>query len=150
MRIAARAPSCALDYCKFDSATQQFCGRVALDPSGGGNGIFANPRYRPDLGGRSRPLDGRHVHQKLWRSLKHEDVYLKFYADRKELHAGLADWIAFYNEERPHQAHGYRTPMAVWRAGATAKAVDMVDNAEGALPTCPQPQQQAQTEALAA
>lgn len=68
----------------------------------------------------------------------------------KELHAGLADWIAFYNEERPHQAHGYRTPMAVWRAGATAKAVDMVDNAEEALPTCPQPQQQTQTEALAA
>ncbi|MCA1551462.1 transposase [Bradyrhizobium sp. BRP19] len=65
-------------------------------------------------------------------------------------HAGLADWIAFYNEERPHQAHGYRTPIAVWRAGATAKAVDMVDNAEEALPTCPQPQQQTQTEALAA
>ncbi|WP_439397242.1 integrase core domain-containing protein [Bradyrhizobium sp. PMVTL-01] len=55
---------------------------------------------------------------------------------------GPRRWIAFYNEERPHQAHGYRTPMAVWRAGVTAKAVDMVDNAEEALPTCPQPQQQ--------
>ena len=83
-------------------------------------------------------------------ALKHEDVYLKFYADGKELRAGLSNWISFHNEERPHQALGYRSPMAVWRAGAAAKTVDMVDNAEEALPTCPQPQQQTQTEALAA
>jgi len=55
---------------------------------------------------------------------------------------GIAEWIAFYNERRPHHALADRTPMAVWRDGAAApKAVDMMDNA-GALPTCPQPQKQ--------
>ena len=80
--------------------------------------------------------------------LKHEDIYLKGYADGREAHAGC--WIAFYNHQRPHQALGDRTPMAVWREGISGglgnMAVDMtlrLDNA-GALPTCPQPQQQQQ------
>jgi putative transposase len=53
-----------------------------------------------------------------------------------------------YNNRRPHQALSYRTPMAVWRNGAGAQALDMMDNAR-ALPTCPQPQQQQQTDSLA-
>jgi len=65
------------------------------------------------------------------------------------LHEGLADWIAFYNNRRPHQALRHRTPMAVWRDGAATTAVDMMDNAR-ALPTCPQPKQQQQTDFLAA
>lgn len=89
--------------------------------------------------------------ERLWRSLKHEDIYLKGYADGREARAGIGEWIAFYNERRLHQALGYRAPMAVWRAGVAAvdkmvdkTAVDMtlrLDNAK-ALPTCPQPQQQ--------
>ena len=58
---------------------------------------------------------------------------------------------ALYNTRRPHQALDNRTPMAIWRDGVTGAlgntAVDMtlrLDNA-GALPTCPQPQQQQQT-----
>jgi putative transposase len=86
--------------------------------------------------------------ERLWRSLKHEDIYLKGYADGREAKAGIASWIAFYNDRRLHQALGYRTPMAVWRERMrAAKAVDMVDNAD-ALTTCPQQQQQ--TESLAA
>jgi hypothetical protein len=58
-----------------------------------------------------------------------------------------------YNRQRPHQALGYVTPMAVWCDGVVdavaAQAVDMMDNAR-ALPTCPQPQQQQQTALLAA
>ena len=66
------------------------------------------------------------------------------YADGREAARGIAEWVAFYNERRPHQALADRTPMAVWRqAIADAKAVDMMDNAP-ALPTCPQPQQQTQ------
>jgi hypothetical protein len=64
-------------------------------------------------------------------------------------HQGLSNWVAFYNNRRPHQVLSYRTPMAVWRNGAVAQAVDMMDNAR-ALPTCPQPQQQQQTDLLAA
>lgn len=86
--------------------------------------------------------------ERLWRSLKHEDIYLQHYADGREAKAGIAAWIAVYNEQRLHQALGYRTPMTVWRAGAAGEAVDMMDNA-AALPTGPQ-QQKPQTDRLAA
>jgi len=100
------------------------------------------------MDGRGRWMDNVFI-ERLWRSLKYEDVYLKGYADGRALHEGLADWIAFYNNRRPHQALDHRTPMVVWRNGAAASAVDMMDNAR-ALPTCPQPQQQQQTGFLAA
>ncbi|WFU23512.1 integrase core domain-containing protein [Bradyrhizobium sp. CB1717] len=69
-------------------------------------------------------------------------ISLKGYADGREAKAGIANWIAFYNGRRLHQALGYRAPMAVWRERMqAAKAVDMMDNAD-ALATCPQQQQQ--------
>ena len=99
------------------------------------------------MDGRGRWMDNVFI-ERLWRSLKHEEVYLKHYADAREAREGIAQWIAFYNSRRPHQALGYRTPMSVWRLGVTGdlgeRAVDMtlrLDNAK-ALPTCPQPQQQ--------
>ena len=80
--------------------------------------------------------------ERLWRSLKHEDVYLKGYADGCQAKAGIADWMEFYNGRRLHQALGYRTPMSIWReAAAVATTVDMMDNAT-ALTTCSQQQQQ--------
>jgi hypothetical protein len=55
------------------------------------------------------------------------NIYLKGYADGCEAKAGIANWIAFYNGRRLHQALGYRTPMAVWRERMqAAKAVDMM------------------------
>jgi putative transposase len=85
--------------------------------------------------------------ERLWRSLKHEDIYLKGYADGREAHIGIASWFEFYNTTRPHQALGHRSPMTVWREGILPNtAVDMtlhLDNAV-ALPTWPQPQQQQQ------
>jgi putative transposase len=99
------------------------------------------------MDGRGRWLDNVMI-ERLWRSLKYEEVYLKDYADGREARAGIAAWIGFYNGRRPHQALGDRTPMQVWRAGAAGApddpAVDMtlrLDNAD-ALPTCPQPPQQ--------
>jgi len=89
--------------------------------------------------------------ERLRRSLKHEEIYLKGYADSREAKAGIASWVAFYNTLRPHRALGNRTPMTVWRAGVTLElgetAVDMtlrLDNA-AALPTSPPPQQQSRT-----
>ncbi len=99
------------------------------------------------MDGRGRWMDNVFI-ERLWRSLKYEDVYLKSYADGGEAACGIAAWIAFYNERRPHQALADRTSMAVWRKAITgAGAVDMMDNAS-ALPTCPQ--QQKQTQSLAA
>jgi len=117
---------------------------------------FTSPRFtqvlkqanvKISMDGKGRWMDNVFI-ERLWRSLKYEDVYLKGYADGREAKAGIGAYFAFYNKQRLHQALGYRTPMAVWRAAATTSAVDMMDNA-AVLPTCPQRQQQ-QTTALAA
>jgi putative transposase len=95
------------------------------------------------MDGRGRWMDNVFI-ERLWRSLKHEDVYLKGYADGLEARHGIAAWMEFYNERRLHQALGYRAPMALWREHiASAKAVDMMDNAF-ALPASPQQKQQTQ------
>ena len=53
--------------------------------------------------------------ERLWRSLKSEDVYLPGYAGGRQTKPGIGHWIAFYNTGRPHQALGYSTPMTMWR-----------------------------------
>jgi putative transposase len=111
-------------------------------------GVLMAADVRISMDGRGRWMDNVFI-ERLWRSLKHEDIYLKGYVDGREAHSGVAAWFAFYNTGRPHQGLGNRTPMAVWRQGTTGalgEAVDMLDNAR-ALPTCPQPQQQQQLHA---
>jgi putative transposase len=110
-------------------------------------GTLAAAGIRISMDGRGRWMDNVFI-ERLWRSLKHEDIYLKGYSDGRDAKAGISEWIAFYNHSRPHQALGNRTPMAVWRDGVTGalgnKAVDMtlcLDNAR-ALPTYPQPPHQ--------
>jgi putative transposase len=111
-------------------------------------GALTAAGVRISMDGRGRWMDNVFI-ERLWRSLKHEDVYLKGYADGREAHAGIAAWFGFYNTRRPHQALASRAPMAVWCDGIGGfidTAVDMtlrLDNA-CALPTCPQPQQQQQ------
>jgi putative transposase len=77
-------------------------------------GVLASAGIRISMDGRGRWMDNVFI-ERLWRSLKHEDVYLKGYADGLEAKAGIAEWIGFYNTGRPHQALDNRTPMAVWR-----------------------------------
>jgi putative transposase len=67
------------------------------------------------MDGRRRWLDNVFV-ERLWRSVKHEDVYLRGYEGVLALGEGLGRYFGFYNEERPHQSLGYRTPAAVYRA----------------------------------
>jgi putative transposase len=112
-------------------------------------GVLAAAGIRISMDGRGRWMDNVFI-ERLWRSLKHEDVYLKGYADGREAKAGIAEWIGFYNTRRPHQALDNRMPMAVWREGVIGvlgeAAVDMtlrLDNAR-ALPTYPQPPPQQQ------
>jgi len=54
--------------------------------------------------------------ERLWRTVKYEEVYLKAYQDARDARAGLGDYFRFYNTERPHQSHGYRTPAEVYSA----------------------------------
>jgi putative transposase len=64
--------------------------------------------------GRGRALDNVFV-ERLWRSLKYEEVYLKDYRGVAELASGLTSWFRFYNPERPHQGLKYRTPAEVYQ-----------------------------------
>ena len=101
------------------------------------------------MDGRGRFMDNIFI-ERLWRSIKYEEIHLKAYVDGREARAGIGDWMNFYNFRRPHQAQGNQTPMAVWRAGMdrieAAATVDMplrLDNAK-ALTTYPQPKQKKQ------
>jgi len=79
-------------------------------------GTLERSGIRISMDGRGRWMDNVFI-ERLWRSLKYEDIYLKAYGDGREAKAGIAAWITFYNELRFHQALGHRTPMRVWREG---------------------------------
>jgi putative transposase len=66
------------------------------------------------MDGRGRCLDNVFV-ERLWRSVKYEDIYLHGYEGVPELRTGLGRYFPFYNEERPHQSLEYRTPGEVYR-----------------------------------
>ena len=66
--------------------------------------------------GRGRALDYVFV-ERLWRSMKYDDIYIKDYEQVPDLEAGLTAYFLFYDEERPHQSLGYRTPGEVYRSG---------------------------------
>jgi Transposase and inactivated derivatives len=65
------------------------------------------------MDGRGRCLDNVFV-ERLWRSVKYEDVYLRGYETVPELERGLAAYFRFYNDGRLHQSLGYRTPAEVY------------------------------------
>lgn len=68
------------------------------------------------MDGRGRCLDNGFV-ERLWRTVKYEDVYLRCYETVPELAQGLERYFGFYNEERLHQALAYRTPADVYWEG---------------------------------
>jgi putative transposase len=94
---------------------------------------FTSPQYlsrleahgiQISMDGRGRALDNIFV-ERLWRTVKYEEVYLQSYQTPRAARQGLARYFQFYNHERPHQALGYRTPAALYfdcgtRPGATA------------------------------
>jgi len=95
-------------------------------------------------------MDGRGSYQdnifteRLWRSVKYEEVYMKEYVTIEQAQAALAAYFLFYNHERPHQALDYQTPHQVHFTLASQPPVDMMDNTtlRSVLPTYPQAQPQ--------
>lgn len=97
---------------------------------------LASQGIRISMDGKGRFLDNIMV-ERLWRSLKYEEVFTKVHASVAEARIGIGGWITLYNNDRPHQALDYHTPAEIF---ATARAYAYVDNAK-ALPTSTQAQQ---------
>jgi putative transposase len=93
-----------------------------IAPSPAFIGALEQAGVRISMDGRGRFLHNIFI-ERLWRSPKHEDIYLKHYAEGREARAGIATWIGFYNCQRPHQALGYKTPMSVWCLGQPARSL---------------------------
>jgi putative transposase len=84
-------------------------------------GRLASAGVAVSMDGRGRCLDNVFV-ERLWRSVKYEDVYIRGYETVPELERGLAAYFRFYNHDRPHQSLGYRTPAEVHANGRPAVA----------------------------
>lgn len=78
-------------------------------------GLLLDQGIQVSMDGRGRALDNVFV-ERLWRSVKYEKVYLSEFATVRDAREGLAEYFRFYNESRPHQALGYRTPAEVYGA----------------------------------
>ena len=79
---------------------------------------------------RGRFMDNIFI-ERLWRSIKYEEVHLNAYADGCEARSGINSWMNFYNFRRPRPAMNNQMPMAVWRAG-----MDKIEAASGGLWIC--------------
>ena len=93
---------------------------------------LADRGVRISMDGKGRYLDNIFI-ERLWRSLKYEEVYLKAYASVAEARRNLGEWLAFYNDVRPHQSLDYRTPREVFEGGAC----EYVDNISASLRDAP-------------
>ena len=78
-------------------------------------GTLERHKVTISMDGKGRYMDNIFV-ERLWRSLKYEEVYLNAYASVAEAKAGIGSWLGFYNEERQHQSLGYRTPRQAYEA----------------------------------
>ena len=84
---------------------------------------FTSPKYtqlfmgagsRISMDHRGRAFDNIFI-ERLWRTVKYEDVYLRSYETPREARAGIGKYIHYYNHQRPHQNLSYRTPAEVYR-----------------------------------
>ncbi|HUS44784.1 MAG TPA: IS3 family transposase, partial [Phycisphaerae bacterium] len=85
--------------------------------SEGFTGILESRGIAISMDGRGRVFDNI-FSERLWRTVKYEEVYLKDYADPREAREGLRAYFRFYNEQRLHQALDYRTPAEVYEGRA--------------------------------
>jgi putative transposase len=76
-------------------------------------GILLSKGIKISMDGRGRAFDNIFT-ERLWRSVKYEEVYIKNYQVYKEAREGLGSYFPFYNKDRYHQALGYKTPYEVY------------------------------------
>jgi putative transposase len=76
-------------------------------------GLFQDTPVQISMDGKGRALDNIFT-ERLWRTVKYEEVYLKDYASPREARSGLTAYLDFYNYRRLHQALGYQTPAQIY------------------------------------
>ena len=88
-------------------------------------GVLKREGITISMDGRGRAFDNIFV-ERLWRTVKYEDIYLKGYADVSEVTLGLSEYFSFYNDERPHMALANKTPTTVYQTqqGGGAQIVE--------------------------
>lgn len=98
-------------------------------------GVLIDNGVTISMDGRGRALDNIFV-ERLWRTVKYEEVYLKQHDSVQRLLLGLTDYFVFYNNDRPHQSLGYETPSVVYQTatGGGAKIVDKYGAKETSVP----------------
>ncbi len=75
--------------------------------------ILEKAAIQISMDGKGRALDNIFI-ERLWRSVKYEDIYLNHYDTVPALFRGLDAYFSFYNQQRPHQSLGYQTPAALY------------------------------------
>lgn len=85
-------------------------------------GVLERAGVSISMDGRGRAYDNIFV-ERLWRTVKYEDVYLKGYSTISELQAGLRQYFDFYNFERPHQSLGYKSPNFIYKSATGGGAM---------------------------
>ena len=70
---------------------------------------------RISMDGKGRWIDNVFI-ERLWRSVKYEDIYLRAYENGRDLQSGLTRYFDFYNRRRIHQSHDYQTPDKIYYA----------------------------------
>jgi putative transposase len=119
----ALSPTMELDFCLEALRRALRRGRPEIFNSDQGSqftsekftGVLEGRGIAVSMDGRGRCLDNIFI-ERLWRSLKYEEVYLRDYARVSDARAGIGNWFRFYNQQRPHQSLGNRTPAELYRA----------------------------------
>ena len=75
--------------------------------------VLKNNDIKISMDGKGRAIDNIFI-ERLWRSVKYENVYLQSYSDGTELSQGLEKYFTFYNEQRFHQSLDYKTPSSAY------------------------------------
>jgi len=81
-------------------------------------GLLQQHEVRISMDGKGRYSDNLLI-ERLWRTVKYEEVYLKAYQDGRDARVSIGDYFRFFNNDRPHQALGYRTPAEVFKVAIT-------------------------------
>lgn len=96
-------------------------------------GLLEQHGIRISMDGKGSYNDNLFI-ERLWRTVKYEEVYLKAYQDGRDARTGLGQYFRFYDNDRPHQAHGYRTPAEVFAGSIESVSKGVVESLTSSTP----------------